>query len=107
MMSLDNFRQVIDKIKTEDPFVGNIQLYQWGEPSLNKYLPEMIVYARSRGINCAISSNLNTNADFQRIIEAKPEWLRISASGWKDAYEITHTGGSWPVGTRRRVSGRC
>ncbi len=97
MMSLDDFKLVIDKMKREDPFVGNVQLYQWGEPSLNKKLPEMITYARTHGINCAISSNLNTSADFQRIIESKPEWLRISASGWKDAYEKTHTGGSWPV----------
>ncbi len=97
MMSLDDFIQVIDKIKKEDPFVGNVQLYQWGEPSLNTKLPEMITYAGSQGINCAISSNLNTKADFRRIIESKPEWFRISASGWKEAYEKTHTGGSWPV----------
>lgn len=97
MMSLDHFKKVLHKIKTEDPFVGNVQLYQWGEPSLNKNLPEMITYAKRLGINCAISSNLNTKADFQSIIKSKPEWLRISASGWKDAYEKTHTGGVWPV----------
>lgn len=96
-MSPAVFEQVIDKIKKEDPFVGNIQLYQWGEPTLNKDLPEMISYAQSKGINCAISSNLNTKADFTKIIKAKPEWLRLSASGWAEEYEITHTGGNWQL----------
>jgi len=36
MMSLENFINVLDKIRREDPFVGNIQLYQWGEPWFNK-----------------------------------------------------------------------
>lgn len=96
-MSLETFRTVIDKIKAEDPFVGNIQLYQWGEPTLNKNLPEMIAYARSKGIYPAISSNLNLSVDYQRIIEARPEWFRVSASGWGKEYEITHTGGRWDI----------
>lgn len=95
MMSLENFKQVITKIRREDPFVGNIQLYQWGEPTLNKELPEMIDYAREHNILSAISSNLNTNVDYQRIIESKPEWFRVSASGWGKDYEIAHTGGKW------------
>ncbi len=97
-MPFETFREVIDKIKIEDPFVGNIQLYQWGEPTLNRHLPEMIRYARQKGICCAVSSNLNNNnIDFQTIIESKPEWFRISASGWGEQYEITHTGGRWNV----------
>lgn len=94
-MKLETFRLVIDKIKREDPFVGNLQLYQWGEPTLNKELPAMIAYARSCGIQCAISSNLNAPANFRAIVEARPEWLRLSASGTGDAYELTHTGGKW------------
>ncbi len=95
LMSFEKFQQVIGKMKREDPFVGNIQLYQWGEPTLNKKLPEMIKYALLEGVYSAISSNLNHNADYQSIIEARPEWFRISASGWSNAYEITHTGGNW------------
>ncbi len=97
VMSLEDFRQVIDKLRREDPFVGNIQLYQWGEPFLNKKLPEMICYAREKGIYSAISSNLNRAADFREIIAARPEWFRISASGWGEEYEITHTGGRWDI----------
>lgn len=95
MLSLETFQQVVGKIKKEDPFVGNIQLYQWGEPTLNKKLPDIISYALQEGIYSAISSNLNHHADYQGIIEARPEWFRVSASGWGDDYEITHTGGNW------------
>lgn len=96
-MTLEAFQKILDKIVEESPFVGNIQLYQWGEPVLNPKLPEMIAYAHSKGIRCAISSNLNARVDYARIIEAKPEWLRISASGWEEDYEITHTKGRWPI----------
>ncbi len=95
MMNLDTFKKVVSKIRCESPFVGNIQLYQWGEPTLNKELPHMIRYARDYGILSTISSNLNYNADFQNIINAKPECFRISASGTGKSYEITHTGGNW------------
>jgi len=97
MMSLETFQKVISKIRREDPFVGNIQLYQWGEPTLNKDLPTMIRYARENGILCAISSNLNYPADFGALIESHPECLRISVSGTGDTYAITHTGGDWDV----------
>ncbi|SDY31451.1 hypothetical protein SAMN05421644_14812 [Allochromatium warmingii] len=95
LMSLDTFRAVLDKILAESPFVGNLQLYQWGEPVLHPQLPEIITYARERGVLCAISSNLNADVDYARIIAARPEWLRISASGWGTAYEIAHTRGRW------------
>ncbi|MCX5813465.1 MAG: hypothetical protein NT178_13125 [Proteobacteria bacterium] len=95
MMDMESFTKVIDKISREDPFVGNIQLYQWGEPTINKRLPDMIRYARTKGILCTISSNLNYAADFLAIIESRPECLRISVSGTGESYAITHTGGNW------------
>lgn len=95
MMSLTSFRQVLAKIRREDPFVSNIQLYQWGEPTLNRDLSAMIQHARDNGILCGISSNLNHPSDFRALVEARPECLRISASGVGDAYGLTHTGGNW------------
>lgn len=95
LMSLESFRAVIDKLKSEDPFVGNIQLYQWGEPTLNKELPRMISYAREKDIYSAVSSNLNNSIDYHEVIASRPEWFRISASGWGEHYEVTHSGGRW------------
>ncbi len=97
MMSFDSFKKVITKIRREDPLVGNIQLYQWGEPTLNKDLPAMINYARGNGILSTISSNLNYQADFEALIDSHPECLRISVSGTGDNYSVTHTGGDWNV----------
>ena len=97
MMDLGSFKKVIDKIRLEDPFVGNIQLYQWGEPTINKSLPDMIHYARENGILCTISSNLNYAADFGKLIDSRPECLRISVSGTGENYAITHTGGDWNI----------
>jgi len=96
-MPVEVFRSVLDKIVAESPFVGNIQLYQWGEPTLHPQLSEIIAYAHEKGMRCAISSNLNVKVDYARILAAKPEWLRISTSGWGDDYEVTHTKGRWPV----------
>jgi hypothetical protein len=95
LMPFTTFQKILDKILIESPFVGNVQLYQWGEPVLHPHLPEMLSYARERGIACAISSNLNAAVDYERIIAAQPEWLRISASGWGDDYTIAHTQGRW------------
>ena len=94
-MDAATFGQVLDKILREDPFVGNVQLYQWGEPLLNPQLPEIIRIAGTRGVQCAISSNLNVNRDLAPIIEARPAWFRISVSGTVGEYEKTHTGARW------------
>ena len=95
MMDMETFQAVIDKIRREDSFVGNIQLYQWGEPTLNRSLPDMIRYAHSRDILCTVSSNLNYGADFKGIVDSRPECLRISVSGTGERYCVTHTGGNW------------
>jgi MoaA/NifB/PqqE/SkfB family radical SAM enzyme len=95
MMELESFKKVIAKIRREDPLVGNLQLYQWGEPTLNKTLPEMIRHAGEKGFLCSISSNLNHLTDLRLLVEARPECLRLSVSGMGTNYEITHTGGTW------------
>jgi uncharacterized radical SAM superfamily Fe-S cluster-containing enzyme len=41
-MSHATFRELSHKIVREDPFAASVQLYQWGEPLLNRDLPEII-----------------------------------------------------------------
>jgi len=94
-MDAGTFELVLAKILREDPFVGSLQLYQWGEPLLNPQLPDILRIANKHGIQCAISSNLNVNRDLAPVIEAGPAWFRISVSGTDDEYERTHTGASW------------
>lgn len=95
MMSLDTFRQVVDKILREDPLLGSIQLYQWGEPLLNPELPQIIEAAVERGVPCAVSSNLSLRHDLEPVIAAGPSWFRVSVSGTREHYEAKHTGASW------------
>lgn len=94
-MPLASFEKVVDKIISEDPFAGSIQLYQWGEPLLHPDIGAIISYAQRIGLQCAVSSNLNAGKHLLAAVKAKPAWFRVSVSGWERSYEETHTGGVW------------
>jgi MoaA/NifB/PqqE/SkfB family radical SAM enzyme len=89
------FEKVLDKIIREDPMIGAVDLYNVGEPLLNRDLPEIVEICNSRGIFSALSSNLNIRNYLAETIKAKPTWFRVSTSGYGSSYEITHTGGNW------------
>jgi len=96
MMSQEMYQRVLGKLLDELPFLGSIQLYTWGEPLLNKNLPAIIAHTRKAHVLTAISSNLNAKADYEAVIKAKPDWFKISTSGFgPETYEVTHTGGKW------------
>lgn len=94
-MSVEDYQRVLDKLLREIPFLGNIQFYAWGEPLLNKNLPEIIERTREAKVLTAISSNLNVAGNYAQIIQAGLDWFKVSASGFGKSYEITHTGGRW------------
>lgn len=94
-MKAATYQQVLDKLLREIPLLGSIQLYTWGEPLLNPELPEIITMNREAQVLTAISSNLNFVKNLENVIAAKPDWFKVSCSGWEDSYEITHTGGKW------------
>ena len=43
IMSMASFKKIYDQI---GPYLYQLHLYNWGEPTLNKALPEMIEYAK-------------------------------------------------------------
>lgn len=96
-MDAGTFEKVLAKILREDPFLGAVSLYNWGEPLLNPHLPEILRVAESKSVHTAISSNLNIENDFSEVIKAHPTWFRVSVSGYGASYEVTHTGGSWKL----------
>lgn len=96
-MSAATYNQVLEKLLSELPFMGNVQLYAWGEPLLNPEIVEIIKMTVERRVLCAISTNLNLNKDFGDVICARPDWIKVSASGFGSAYETTHTGGDWEL----------
>ncbi len=97
MMSAATYARVLDKILQENPYLGIIQLYNWGEPLLNPELPEIIRLTNERQVLCAVSSNLSLTRDFEEVIRARPGCFRISLSGWGETYAITHTKGNWSL----------
>lgn len=96
-MSAATYKKVLDKLIKEIPWLGSVQLYTWGEPMLNKELPEIISITREAKVLSAISSNLNYSKNMEAVVAAKPDWFKVSCSGWKKDYEKTHTGGNWNV----------
>lgn len=96
-MSAATYQKVLEKLLVELPFLGNIQLYAWGEPLLNPEIARIVAMTVERGVLCAISTNLNLSRDFGEVIRARPDWIKVSASGFGPSYETTHTGGDWPL----------
>lgn len=94
-MSAATYKQVLEKLLGELPFMGNVQLYAWGEPLLNPEISEIVRMTVERGVLCAISTNLNLHKDFEAVVRARPDWIKVSASGFGPSYETTHTGGDW------------
>lgn len=96
LMPLEDYKAVLDKLIEELPYLPSVQLYVWGEPLLNPELPAMIQYTRERNVLCAISSNLNQGRNLEAVVAAKPDWFKVSCSGFgAETYEVTHTGGNW------------
>ncbi|MRR56998.1 MAG: radical SAM protein [Deltaproteobacteria bacterium] len=96
-MDAGTYEKVLRKIISEDPFVGAVSLYNWGEPLLNPHLPEMITFSNELGVHTALSSNLSLQMDFTDVVRSRPTWFRVSVSGFGSNYEITHTGGRWEL----------
>jgi MoaA/NifB/PqqE/SkfB family radical SAM enzyme len=95
-MPLEQFRQVVDKALRDTGLMSHVSLYSWGEPLIHPYLNEMIGYLHEKGIAAAVSSNLSTlhEKPLERLIQANPEYLKVSTSGYyPEVYDTTHTGG--------------
>jgi hypothetical protein len=95
LMKASTYRKVLKKLLAEIPMLGSIQMYAWGEPLLNPDLPEIVEATRAAQVLSAISSNLNFGKHLESVISARPDWFKVSCSGWEGSYEITHTGGVW------------
>ncbi len=97
-MTLETYQAVLDKLSSEYPFLSDVQLYSWGEPLLNRELPDIISYTNQKGIASAVSSNLSLKADLENVIKAQPTWFRISLSGFgQEMYAKVHRGGNWSL----------
>lgn len=63
------------------PFSLRAVLYNYGEPLLNKWLPEFIEAAHGHGMTTQLSTNLSVRFDVERFVEAGPDHVILSIDG--------------------------
>jgi pyruvate-formate lyase-activating enzyme len=96
-MSRALLETILDKAKAECTIAG-VVLFNWTEPLLHPAVHELIGVVRSRGIHCAISTNLNVLRDPDLLMRANPDWLRVSVSGFtQEVYARGHAAGDVEV----------
>jgi pyruvate-formate lyase-activating enzyme len=94
IMPRDLLEAILDKALAECQ-LSFVSLFNWTEPFLHPRLADMIRAVRSRGLPCALSSNLNVTADFCSVLRADPTLLRVSLSGFRqEIYGKTHRHGN-------------
>ena len=94
IMTIELFRDIIDKAMAETPNMSAVSLFYLGENLLVKDIHLYIEELYKRNIPCFLSSNLNIRKNFETIIKQNPHYMRISTSGfYQDTYKIDHRGG--------------
>jgi len=85
--------RILDKIAFENPN-ALVFLYGNSEGFIHPRLPECITAVKRRGLRAHLSSNLNYIQRVLETLEAGPEQIIISLSGWtQEVYEKGHAGG--------------
>jgi MoaA/NifB/PqqE/SkfB family radical SAM enzyme len=93
LIDADLFARLLDKA-SEEYWVKGVNLFNWGEVMLHPELPELIRRVKRRHLRCYLSSNLNLLRNIDAVFAARPDWLRISVSGFtQEIYAQTHARG--------------
>lgn len=83
----------LDKIASENP-KALVYLYGNSEGFIHPRLPECIASVKRRGLSPQLSSNLNFVQRVPETLEAGPDLIIVSLSGWtQEIYERGHAGG--------------
>jgi len=97
LLQVDMFRHIVDEMGT---YLYNIDLFNWGEPLLNKDIYEMIAYAHKRHILTSISSNFHffDEAAAAKMVNSGLDYLILSIDGaTQETYEKYRVGGDLEV----------
>lgn len=93
-MSLDEFKSVVDDMRD---YLLLLVLWDWGEPFMNPQLPDMIRYARDKGIRTVTSTNahfLHDREYLERILTSGLTTLIVAVDSLKpEKYESYRKGG--------------
>jgi len=96
LLTAELLERVLDKVLAETPAgsVPRVHLFNWGEPLLHPELPDLVARVKRRGLPCRLSSNLVRPRDLEAVVGARPDWLRVSVSGFRqEVYGRSHRGG--------------
>jgi MoaA/NifB/PqqE/SkfB family radical SAM enzyme len=80
LMPFERFKSIIDMYY---PYIYNVELFNWGEPLLNKEIFKMIRYAKNKNLFARISSNFNAAAtqDCLELIHSGLDYVKVSIDG--------------------------
>jgi MoaA/NifB/PqqE/SkfB family radical SAM enzyme len=93
-MDMELMENILDKIKSENP-EAIVFLYGNSEPFLHPKLPECITAVKRRGLNAQISTNMNHLQRVDEMLDAGPDYIIISLSGFtQEVYVKGHAGGN-------------
>ena len=95
MMPLEAFRKIIDET---GKYLISIDLFNWGEPLMNKDVYQMIAYAHARHIVTSVSSNFQhfSEAAANQMISSGLDILILSIDGAsQESYEKYRIGGDF------------
>jgi MoaA/NifB/PqqE/SkfB family radical SAM enzyme len=93
LMDPDLMERILDKIAVENPS-AIVFVYGNSEPFLHPRLPECIASIKRRGLHPEMSTNLNHLQRVEETLNAGPDLIIISLSGWtQEVYEKGHAGG--------------
>ena len=89
MLSLENFKKIIDRIK---PFANSIYLYYMGEPFVNKDIYEMIAYAKKHRIFVTTCTN-GSFIDAIRLVDSGLDEISFQIGGLtQETHEVYRRG---------------
>ncbi len=80
LMGMEAYKKVVDEL---GGYLTHLELYNWGEPLLNRDLIPMVRYAKSKKIPVSISTNLNLLDETmaEALLSTKIEKVFISCDG--------------------------
>jgi radical SAM protein with 4Fe4S-binding SPASM domain len=106
-LNFDDFKKLLDDI---GDYLIQVQLWNQGEPFLNKSFLEFVRYANKKGIMTHTSTNghfIRTNEDAENLVKSGLDQLIFSMDGTsQETYEKYRVGGDYGlvIDTLRRIS---
>ena len=94
-MSLDLFKQIVAKVKSES--YQRIGLYSWTEPFLNLTLHDYVQIVKDAGLRCDISTTLSLRRinNLEKVLCAGLDDMIVSMSGAdQETHQRNHVGGT-------------